>query len=231
MSESTGPTDFGRKELKRFEREFLRYNDRAARLNREFFQVHRILALHLLSCPGAGKTQLLLKTIERIKKRYYINVIDSYGCAGLDAGRYSKAGINALGVKASEEGRLDAKLVGQTILARPLKDKGMVFIEGIGAKAYPMDLDLGETAKVSLFCPTQGEDKPFKFSHRVKGSDLVILTKSDLLPYLSFNKSAFVRALKLVHPKAELIELSAETGEGMDEWIEWIAVQAKKQGD
>lgn len=217
----------GLKEVQNFEQSLTRRNDAAAQINRQFFQAHRILALHLVSSPGAGKTELLLATAQRLRKRFFLTLVDSYGANGIDGHRYQEAGLPALGPSPRAEGRIDARLLGEAVLTQPLKDASLVFIEGSGGLPYPFDLDLGEGAKVMCFSPDQGHDKPFKLAPRLKGADLVLLTKCDLLETLDFDRKSFERALKAVQPRAELIELSAKTGQGLDRWTDWIAEQAK----
>ncbi|MDT8448174.1 MAG: hydrogenase nickel incorporation protein HypB [bacterium] len=218
----------GLAEIKAFENQLIERNAAAAKINREFFLAHRILALHLISTPGTGKTELLLATAKGLKKRFFMALVDSYGANGIDGGRYQKAGLLSLGISPRAEGRLDARLVGEAVLARPVKDNSLFFIEGSGGRPYAFDLDLGEQAKVMLFSPDQGSDKPLKLSERLKGADLVLLSKKDLVEPMGFDLTAFKRALKLVQPKLELIEVSALSGEGMDHWIDWIIEQASK---
>lgn len=221
-------TPGGLKEVQNFEQKLSRQNDAAALINRQFFLAHKILALHLVSSPGAGKTELLLATAKLLKKRYFMTLVDSYGANGIDGQRYQDAGLPALGPSPKAEGRIDARLLGESVLTRPLKDSSLVFIEGSGGLPYPFDLDLGEGAKVMLFSPDQGHDKPFKLAPRLKGADLVLLTKNDLIEPLEFDLKAFERALKAVHPRVRLLKVSAKTGEGMDAWSEWIGEQASK---
>lgn len=206
------------------EEDILGENNRYAAKNREVFAAHKILALNLVSSPGSGKTTLLSKTLAA--KRFKAAVIEGDQSTDLDAARIRETGAPAVQINTGQGCHLDGHMVGHAIrdLGIPAGtiDGGVVFIENVGNLVCPASFDLGEAAKVVLLSVTEGEDKPLKYPHMFAASKVMILTKTDLLPYVPFNVEKCIAYARQVSPDIEVIQLSSTSGEGMDTWFKWI---------
>lgn len=213
----------------RVEEDILGENNRYAARNREFFAQHKILALNLVSSPGSGKTTLLAKTLGQMKGQ--VAVIEGDQTTDLDAERIRQAGAPVIQINTGQGCHLDAHMVGHAIedlgLASGSLDEGTVFIENVGNLVCPASFDLGEAAKVVLLSVTEGEDKPLKYPHMFAASRLMLVTKTDLLPHLSFDVDKCIAYARQINPSIEVIRLSAATGEGMSDWMDWLAMRKK----
>ncbi|MDL2355011.1 MAG: hydrogenase nickel incorporation protein HypB [Pseudomonadota bacterium] len=217
----------------RIEQDVLGENNRHARANRAHFTGHAILALNLVSSPGSGKTTLLCATIAALglnPASPRVAVIEGDQQTSHDADRIRASGAPAIQVNTGKGCHLDAQMVGQAFGALPLhrhddagdEEGGILFIENVGNLVCPAMWDLGEAAKVVILSVTEGEDKPLKYPDMFAAATLMILNKTDLLPYLQFDVAACIAFARRVNPAIEVIELSASSGEGMDAWIAWI---------
>ena len=203
-------------------------NDGFAAENRARFAELGLLALNLVSSPGAGKTSLLVATIERLKREASIAVIEGDQATENDADRIRATGVPAIQINTGRGCHLDAHMVGHAFEDLPLEAGGILFIENVGNLVCPAAFDLGEAHKVAILSVTEGEDKPIKYPDMFAAADLMILAKTDLLPHLDFDVAACIEAARRVNPGIEVIELSARTGEGMGEWIAWIGRAAER---
>lgn len=212
------------------EEDILGENNRYAAKNRAIFQDHKILALNLVSSPGSGKTTLLGKTLEA--KRFKAAVIEGDQTTDLDTARIRATGAPAIQINTGKGCHLDGHMVGHAIqdlgIPAGTVDGGVVFIENVGNLVCPASFDLGEAAKVVLLSVTEGEDKPLKYPHMFAASKLMILTKTDLLPYVPFNVEKCIAYARQVSPDIEVIKLSATTGAGMEDWLTWITRHCEK---
>ena len=212
------------------EENILSENDRFAMQNREVFARHKILALNLVSSPGSGKTTLLAKTLSG--GRFKAAVIEGDQQTELDADRIRATGAPAVQINTGQGCHLDGHMVGHAMLDLRIPtgalDGGVVFIENVGNLVCPAAYDLGEEAKVVLLSVTEGEDKPLKYPDMFAASQLMIVTKIDLLPHLSFDLDRCLAYARRVNPKIEILKLSSTTGEGMEEWLRWIETRQKK---
>ncbi len=204
------------------ERDILEKNDSFAALNRSYFQDNRLLALNLLSSPGAGKTSLLVSTIERLQASVPVCVIEGDQESANDAERIRATGVSAVQINTGRGCHLDAHMVGHALDDLQCVPDGMVFIENVGNLVCPAAFDLGETHKIVILSVTEGEDKPVKYPDMFAASDLMIVSKTDLLPYLKFNVDRAIEFAQRVNPDLQIIQLSSESGDGMEDWIRWI---------
>ena len=214
---------FSQNKLIEIEKNILSKNDGYAESNRRWLNQHGLAALNLVSSPGAGKTTLLVETLLRIKNDFSVGVIEGDQETANDADRIKETGVAAIQINTGKGCHLDAHMVGHAIKALPLDRDGVVFIENVGNLVCPASFDLGEDAKVVILSTTEGEDKPIKYPDMFSVSDLMLISKADLLPHLDFNVDQAIDYAKRVNPNLEIIFLSAKSGEGMEDWINWIS--------
>jgi hydrogenase nickel incorporation protein HypB len=195
-------------------------NDRTARHNREHFAEHGVLAINLMGSPGSGKTALLEATAHRARLR--IGAVSGDLETDNDARRLERAGIPARSITTGTACHLDAELVHRALHGFPVGSLDVFFIENVGNLVCPAIYDLGQAANVVALSVTEGEDKPLKYPTMFRAADLVVLTKTDLIPHLDVSVSKIADALSRVMPVPAMIEVSARTGAGVDRWLEWI---------
>ena len=222
---------FSQNKLIEIEKNILSKNDGYAESNRHWLNQHGMAALNLVSSPGAGKTTLLVETLLRIKNDFSVGVIEGDQETANDADRIKETGVAAIQINTGKGCHLDAHMVGHAIQALPLNRDGVVFIENVGNLVCPASFDLGEDAKVVILSTTEGEDKPIKYPDMFSVSDLMLISKTDLLPYLDFNVDQAIDYAKRVNPNLEIILLSAKSGEGMEAWINWISSKRSYKQD
>ncbi|MBM5570960.1 MULTISPECIES: hydrogenase nickel incorporation protein HypB [Deefgea] len=210
----------------RLEHDILASNDALAEQNRQRFAAQGIFALNLVSSPGSGKTTLLVETIKQWQGHTAVAVIEGDQQTANDADRIRATGAPAVQINTGKGCHLDAHMVAGAIdtLAdeQALMDNSLLLIENVGNLVCPAAFDLGEAHKVAILSVTEGEDKPLKYPDMFRAADLMILSKTDLLPYLDFNVDAAISMARQVRPNLEVICLSTKTGEGMDQWLAWL---------
>ena len=197
-------------------------NDKQAESNRRHFEEHGILAVNLMSSPGAGKTSLLEKTIELAGDELKIGVIEGDLETNRDAERIRAKGVPAYQITTGQACHLDAFMVHEGIHNLPLGELDVVFIENVGNLVCPASYDVGAHVNVVLLSTTEGEDKPEKYPVMFRSAELMLITKIDLLPYMDFDKREAVSSARRVNPKLDVIELSSKTGEGFELWLDFI---------
>lgn len=208
--------------LIQIEQDILAKNNAYADANRRYFGARGILALNLVSSPGSGKTTLLVKTIEQLKERIGVSVIEGDQQTAADADRIRATGVPAIQINTGKGCHLDGHMVGHAIDDLQPADGAVLFIENVGNLVCPAAFDLGEAAKVAILSVTEGEDKPLKYPDMFAAAGLVVLTKTDLLPHLDFDVDQAIENARKVNPKIKVLKVSAKTGEGLDHWISWI---------
>jgi hydrogenase nickel incorporation protein HypB len=209
----------------RIEQEILGKNNGYAQSNRQHFTQHGILALNLVSSPGSGKTSLLVKTIEMLKHQVAVSVIEGDQQTSQDADRIRNAGAPAIQINTGKGCHLDAHMVGHAIERLQLQDDSILMIENVGNLVCPSAFDLGEAHKVVILSVTEGEEKPLKYPDMFHASNLMILNKIDLLPYVEFDVEKCIEHARQVNPNLQVIQLSANSGHGMQAWIDWLMAQ------
>jgi hydrogenase nickel incorporation protein HypB len=211
------------KDVINLEAEILAENKQFANQNRLFFKSKNALALNLVSSPGSGKTTLLEETIKQLSKKHKINVIEGDQHTELDADRIRKAGANAYQINTGKACHLDGHMVGHALEHLDIDNNSYVFIENVGNLICPALFDLGEHAKIVLISVTEGEDKPLKYPDMFLGAELVIITKTDLLPYLKFDLEQCVKNIQKINSKAKIIPLSVNDPNSLTNWFNWLA--------
>lgn len=206
----------------RLEQDILARNDGHAADNRRYFQAHGILALNLVSSPGSGKTRLLERTLNDLRGRFCMAVIEGDQQTQNDALRIRATGCQAVQINTGKGCHLDAHMVGHALESLEELEHGILFVENVGNLVCPALFDLGEAAKVVILSVTEGEDKPVKYPDMFHRAALVLVNKIDLLPHLDFDLARCLDYLRQVNPSAEILQLSATTGEGMRAWYAWL---------
>jgi hydrogenase nickel incorporation protein HypB len=204
------------------ERDLLARNNAVAEENRRRFQSKKTLALNLVSSPGSGKTALLVETLRRIGKQYPVAVIEGDQETTADADRIRATGAPAIQINTGKGCHLDADLVRSALTRLGAPPNGILFIENVGNLVCPAGFDLGEAQKVVIVSVTEGEDKPLKYSGMFAAADMMVVTKTDLLPHLDFDVDRLIDNARRVHPGIAVLKLSAKTGDGMDRWLQWL---------
>lgn len=205
--------------------DFLEANDEVALDNKKAFDRHRILAINLMSSPGAGKTLVLEKTIGNLKKDFKFAVIEGDVATSNDAKRLAKYDIPVVQINTESFGgacHLDASMVKKAMKNLDLPSIQIVFIENIGNLICPAEFDLGEDKKVIVLSLTEGEDKPSKYPVIFRNADLLLINKTDLLPGLDVDLDLMLKNIKKVNSGLPSIQVSAKTEEGFEKWLHWL---------
>jgi len=207
----------------RIERDILAKNDDFAAANRQRFRARGLLVLNLVSSPGSGKTSLLVRTIEALRGKTPLAVVEGDQQTSVDADRIRATGTAAVQINTGKGCHLDASMVGRALEQLEPEESSLLFIENVGNLVCPAAFDLGEAAKVAILSVTEGEDKPLKYPDMFQAARLMLLNKCDLLPHVDFDVERAIANARRVNPAIEIISLSARTGEGFDAWLAWIA--------
>lgn len=202
--------------------DILSENNMLAKSNRRFFEGRKVICLNLVSSPGSGKTSILEKTILELSKSMEIAVVEGDQQTLLDAERIEKAGADAIQINTGSGCHLDAKMIDSAIDQLDLGPESMLFIENVGNLVCPAMFDLGETKRVVVISVTEGEDKPLKYPYMFQTSNICLINKSDLLPYVDFNVEKCMEYAKSINPLLEFILVSAKSGEGLNEWFQYL---------
>jgi hydrogenase nickel incorporation protein HypB len=212
----------GESRLVQIEQDILGKNNAYAAANRSRFEAEGILALNLVSSPGSGKTTLLVKTIERLKGELPLAVIEGDQQTSNDADRIRATGVPAIQINTGKGCHLDAHMVGHAADHLQPAPGAVVFIENVGNLVCPALFDLGEAHRVVVLSVTEGEDKPLKYPGMIASSQLMLISKIDLLPYIDFDVAALVANARKINPGIKVLKVSARTGEGMEAWATFI---------
>ncbi|MBZ5573574.1 MAG: hydrogenase nickel incorporation protein HypB [Acidobacteriia bacterium] len=204
------------------ERKVLSENDRIAAELRTRFQEHGILCLNLISSPGSGKTSLLECTLESLPRHDRVAVLTGDIQTDNDAARLKRFHFPVKQITTGGTCHLDARMIERHLADWKLEDLDLLFIENVGNLVCPASYDLGEAAKVVVLSVTEGEDKPLKYPSIFFKSDLLILNKVDLLPYVPFDINAAAENARRVHPGMEIVKVSCLTGNGLHDWMMWL---------
>ncbi|MDO5614978.1 MAG: hydrogenase nickel incorporation protein HypB [Cruoricaptor ignavus] len=207
----------------------LKANDFVAKAIREKLQ--NMLVVNICSSPGSGKTTLLQETGKRLSQDLNLSVLVGDPETERDAVRLKESGLNALQIVTGGMCHIEAQMVLQALDHINLEKTDILFIENVGNLLCPSAFDLGEDVRVTLLASTEGDDKPKKYPRMFLTSELMLVSKSDLLPYVPFSVDAVTKDAREVNPDLEVITISTLNGEGIDEWCEWLKAktQEKKQ--
>jgi hydrogenase nickel incorporation protein HypB len=209
------------------EQDILQSNQLLAERNRGYFLGKNIFAVNLVSSPGSGKTTLLEKTLSDIKNEIPFYVIEGDQQTMNDADRIDALQIPVVQINTGKACHLDSDMVSQAIMKLNPEANSIVMIENVGNLVCPSAFDLGENARVVIISTTEGDDKPIKYPDMFAGSDVCVINKIDLVPYLNFKVEKAKEYARQVNPNLIFFEVSATTGEGMDEWYAWLKKQIK----
>ena len=207
------------------EQAILAKNQLAAERNRGWLSGRGVLAVNLMSAPGAGKTSILERTIRDLRGSIPIHVLEGDQATSHDGERIRVAGAPVIQINTGTGCHLEAEMVAEGVRRLDPAHGSVLMIENVGNLVCPALFDLGETAKVAILSITKGEEKPVKYPHMFRACDLVLLNKIDLLPHLRFNIELCTDYLRQVNPALRLLKVSAETGQGMPIWYEWLRAQ------
>lgn len=210
----------------------LKANQTIALENKKIFKKNRILVLNFMSSPGAGKTLILEKTVERLKKDFKFAVIEGDVATSNDAKRLAKYGIPVVQITTESFGgacHLDANMVRRAMESLDLSKVQILFIENIGNLICPAEFDLGEDKKIIVLSLAEGEDKPSKYPVAFRNADLLLVNKIDLLPHLDIDLPLLLKNAKRVNAKLSSIQLSAKTKQGFEKWIDWLIEKYKSK--
>ncbi|MEA4811913.1 MAG: hydrogenase nickel incorporation protein HypB [Anaerolineaceae bacterium] len=210
-------------------RKILDSNDRLAAENQKRLDAHQILGINIMASPGAGKTSFLLKTIERLPTSIGLGVIEGDTApVTIDSDKIAERGIPAVQINTGGECHLDAVMTEMALDQLPLETLDLVVIENVGNLICPAAFALGTHKNILIASIPEGDDKPYKYTNMYKGVDVLILNKIDLLPYIEFRKDYFRQGVEALNPGLISFEVSSKTGEGFDNWMEWLVKEIEK---
>jgi len=212
------------------ERKVLEKNDQVASKNRELFKEHKLFVLNLVSSPGSGKTSLIEKTLELFKGSVKVSVIEGDVQTDLDAKRVSNYNVPVVQIVTNGACHLEANLVKDALTSFELKGTELLIIENVGNLVCPAGYDLGEDTKVVVISVTEGDDKPLKYPKMFMNSSVLVINKTDLLPYVNCNVEELKSNALKINPKLKILELSCTSGAGMDAWCGWLKSNISGRG-
>ena len=204
------------------ERSLLEFNDHLALHNRELFEQSGTFVLNLMSSPGAGKTRLLERTLMDLREKVRMAVIVGDLQTENDAQRLRGRGASVVPLTTGTMCHLEAGMVGRACERLDLQQTRLLFIENVGNLVCPASFDLGEAARVVLMSVTEGEDKPLKYPPIFKRADVVLVTKTDMAAAAGFQQQVALENIRSIAPQAQIIQVSATTGEGLDDWYDYL---------
>jgi hydrogenase nickel incorporation protein HypB len=203
--------------------DILKANDAIAEQNRKKFRENNVVVFNLIGSPGAGKTSLIELAIERLKRKYRIGVIEGDVATSRDAERVAKLGVQTLQINTRGACHLDANMISSALSHFPYQALDLLFIENVGNLICPAGYALGEDAKIVVISVPEGQDKPAKYPLIFRNASLMLLNKIDLVPYCTFDINAMKHDALDVNPDLHIVEISCTTGQGADQWIDWLS--------
>ncbi len=202
-------------------------NERLAQANRARLDETRTFAVNFMASPGAGKTTLIVRTVEALKERYRLAGVDGDVATTIDADRMAAAGIPAVQINTGGTCHLDAVMLQGALPRIDLENTDVLIIENVGNLICPANFPLGAHINVLIASVPEGADKPYKYPNMYRGVQAVILNKTDLLPYFDFDMNYFHRGVEALNPGLAFFPLSAKSGEGFEAWVAWLAAQVE----
>ena len=218
----THPHSHPEKRVINLNMDILSENNKMAERNRGYFEGKNITCLNLVSSPGSGKTTILEKTIQSLIPSQKIYVIEGDQQTMRDAERIEKSGAPAIQINTGSGCHLDANMIHLALKKLEITNNSLLFIENVGNLVCPALFDLGEFKRVVVISVTEGDDKPLKYPYMFRSSHLCLINKTDLLPYVEFNTDTFINYARQMNPELGFILMSSKTGEGMQNWLDWI---------
>jgi hydrogenase nickel incorporation protein HypB len=203
-------------------------NDKIAEKNRDLLINNKVLAVNVMSSPGAGKTSLILETIKHLRDKLRICVIEADIASTMDADRIIKEGVPAIQINTGGECHTDANMFSAALERLPLIDIDLLFLENVGNLVCPAEFRIGTQKDIMLLSVPEGDDKPHKYPLMFSTVDAVVISKMDYLPLSNFNLDQFEKAVKGMNPKVKIFKVSVKTGEGVADWIKWLETQLEE---
>jgi len=197
-------------------------NDRLADENRARLDAAGVLGLNLMASPGAGKTSLIERTVRALGSRLRLAVIDGDIATSLDADRAAAAGATAVQINTGGECHLDAVMVQGALGQLDLSVLDLLIVENVGNLVCPASFRLGTHHSVLIASVPEGDDKPYKYPGMYRGVDVLLINKTDLLPYVTFDMARFRQGVEILNPGVRTFAVSCRTGEGLPAWLEWV---------
>lgn len=211
------------------ERHILEANEAIARENNKYFKEKGIFVINLMSSPGAGKTSLLERTIERLKDEIKIGVIEGDIQSARDAERVAQAGVQAVQIETDGACHLDGHMIREATEPFNLDELDLLVIENVGNLVCPAEFNLGEDVKVMILSVAEGDDKPMKYPLMFQLSSVLLVNKIDLLPYIDCSVEKIKTEAMQLNPKQTIFEVSCRTGDGLDDWCKWLVDQVRSK--
>jgi hydrogenase nickel incorporation protein HypB len=202
-------------------------NDRIALENRKLLDEHGIVSVNVMASPGAGKTSLILRSIEALRGQLRVGVIEGDVAGHVDADKVAESGTPVVQINTGGGCHLDAPQVQSALERLPLDQVDLLFIENVGNLICPTDFALGEHVNMLIANVPEGHDKPIKYPGMFTTVDALILNKIDLMPYIDFDLEAFRTAVRALNADAPLFQVSCKTGEGIEAWAEWLLTRSR----
>lgn len=202
-------------------------NDKQAQLLREELKKKKVFLLNLMSSPGSGKTTTLTRTIEALKDELSIGVMEADIDSDVDAKTISDAGVKAIQLHTGGMCHLDAEMTRQGLEGLETEGLDLAILENVGNLVCPAEFDTGSVKNAMILSVPEGHDKPLKYPLMFSICDVVLINKFDVLPYFDFDMDKCREYVHMRNPKAQVIPICAKTGEGIDEWANWLRTQVK----
>lgn len=210
-------------------RNILEANDRIAQQNRDLFTENGLLVINLMSSPGAGKTSLLEKTIDALKDDVGIGIIEGDIQSTQDAERIARKGVPAVQINTGGECHLDGNMIRDAFEEFDFEKMDLLIVENVGNLVCPAEFKVGEDFKAMILSVTEGDDKPSKYPLMFRESKVLLINKIDLLPYVDCSLDRIKEDSLKINPDLSIFQISCKTGEGLDEWYEWLLERVKNR--
>ena len=208
-------------------KDILSANEQIAQENRRLFDKKGVFVLNIMAAPGAGKTSLIERTIEPLRDRLRISVIEGDVASTIDADRIARLGIPAVQINTGGACHLDANMIRYALPRLPLDETDLLLIENVGNLICPTGFALGAHLKAMIASTPEGDDKPYKYPGMFSAVDVLVLNKVDLLPLLEFDLETFRRGVEALNPDVAFFPVSCKTGEGVQGWTEWLVERCR----
>jgi hydrogenase nickel incorporation protein HypB len=203
--------------------EIMSANDSLAAQNRHLLDEAGVLGVNIMASPGAGKTSVILRTIEVLRDSLRLGVVEGDTAAvTIDADKVITAGMPAVQINTGGQCHLDAVMLAKALPALPLDELDLLIVENVGNLICPASFNLGTHFNVVIASVPEGDDKPYKYPNIYRGIDALILNKTDLLPYIDFDQTYFRQGIEILNPDVTFFSMSCKTGEGVEAWTEWL---------
>ncbi len=208
--------------------QILSANDQLAASNRTRLDAAGVFTVNLMASPGAGKTSLIIRTVEPLREDFRIGAVDGDIATTLDADRIAAMGIPTVQINTGGACHLDAAMLQSALLQLPLEELDLLIVENVGNLVCPASFKLGEHRSVLIASVPEGDDKPYKYPVMYRGVDCLVLNKMDVLTAFEFDVDYFRRGVEALNPGLAFFPLSCKTGDGLDAWLAWLQKEVRE---